>query len=264
MSRTKRFKLAVLVFLTAWQLVAAPLPAQTARREVDTSFFYERLAPQGQWFRHATYGWVWHPSAVAVGWRPYTIGHWAWTDNSGWLWESDEDWGWATYHYGRWFYDNSSGWVWMPGTTWGPAWVSWRSGGGYVGWAPLTPNVVWDDNAGFSFNEVQIDGYIPVTSWIFVPEPLFTEVRLRDHIILPARNVSFVKLTQNVTKFDNDRGRIFNRGVELARIEKTVGHALQHVKVREVDSPAEMRLRRSAPEEIPYTRNCVMPRVFMM
>ena len=27
----------------------------------------------------------------------------------------------------------------MPGTLWGPAWVSWRAGGGYVGWAPLAP-----------------------------------------------------------------------------------------------------------------------------
>jgi hypothetical protein len=31
------------------------------------------------------------------------------------------------------------GWGWVPGTMWGPAWVSWRSGGGYAGWAPLPP-----------------------------------------------------------------------------------------------------------------------------
>lgn len=132
MTRTKKFKLAVLVFLTAWQLLAAALPAQAARREVDTSFFYQRLAPHGRWFRHATHGWVWHPRGVAVGWRPYTIGHWVWTDDFGWLWDSDEDWGWATYHYGRWFYDTNYGWVWTPGAVWGPAWVSWRFGGGYI------------------------------------------------------------------------------------------------------------------------------------
>ena len=31
------------------------------------------------------------------------------------------------------------GWCWIPGTTWGPAWVNWRWGGGYVGWAPMAP-----------------------------------------------------------------------------------------------------------------------------
>jgi hypothetical protein len=119
--------------------------------------------------------------------------------------------------------------------------------------------VVWDVDAGFRVNDVQIDGLIPVTSWIFVPEPVFTEVRLIDHVILPARNVSFVKLTQNVTKFDNDRGRIFDRGVELTRIEKTAGHAVAHAKVREVDSPAETRLRRKVPGENPVYRPNVKP-----
>lgn len=261
MTRTKTIKLAVLVLVTAWQLISPGMHARAAGREIDTSFFYERLAPQGQWFKHATYGWVWHPSAVAVGWRPYTIGHWAWTDDFGWLWVSDEDWGWATYHYGQWLYDSNYGWAWVPGTVWGPAWVSWRSGGGYIGWAPLPPDVavVWDANGGFRFSEVQIDGLIPVTSWIFVSEPAFAEVRLLDHIILPARNVSFVKLTTNITKFDNDRGRIINRGVDLARIEKAAGHALPHVKVREVDSPAETRVRRGAPEERPAYRPNVKP-----
>jgi hypothetical protein len=31
----------------------------------------------------------------------------------------------------------SFGWYWMPGRTWGPGWVSWASGGDYVGWCPL-------------------------------------------------------------------------------------------------------------------------------
>jgi hypothetical protein len=35
------------------------------------------------------------------------------------------------------------GWCWIPGTLWGPAWVSWRWGGGYVGWSPLPPRGVW-------------------------------------------------------------------------------------------------------------------------
>ena len=44
-------------------------------------------------------------------------------------------WGVVTYHYGRWYEDPREGWVWVPGSTWAPAWVSWREGGGYCGWA---------------------------------------------------------------------------------------------------------------------------------
>src|SRR6185503_19526629 len=56
-----------------------------------------------------------------------------------WYWVSDEPWAWATYHYGRWQLAGGYGWVWVPETVWAPAWVSWREGGGYVGWAPMPP-----------------------------------------------------------------------------------------------------------------------------
>src|SRR5262249_59564660 len=72
--------------------------------------------------------------------RPYSDGYWAYTDY-GWTWVSYEDFGWATYHYGRWANLDDYGWVWFPGEDldWGPAWVSWRTGGDYIGWAPLAP-----------------------------------------------------------------------------------------------------------------------------
>lgn len=57
----------------------------------------------------------------------------------GWTWVSDWDWGWAPFHFGRWAVMTGLGWGWVPGTQWGPAWVSWRAGGGFVGWAALPP-----------------------------------------------------------------------------------------------------------------------------
>ncbi len=48
-------------------------------------------------------------------------------------WVSDYDWGWAPFHYGRWVNNRYNEWVWIPDTVWSPAWVSWRSGGGYYG-----------------------------------------------------------------------------------------------------------------------------------
>jgi hypothetical protein len=101
--------------------------------------FYDNLADQGTWIQSSDYGYVWQPTITDADWAPYTEGHWVYTDY-GWTWVSDEPWGWATYHYGRWANIGGLGWVWVPGYTWAPAWVSWRYGGGYCGWAPLPPD----------------------------------------------------------------------------------------------------------------------------
>src|SRR5258707_4198671 len=98
--------------------------------------FYEPLSDQGSWIEVAPYGRCWRPARVEVEWRPYCYGHWEWTD-CGWYWASDEPLSWACYHYGRWVYDPVRFWIWVPGVEWAPAWVSWRVGGGDIGWAPL-------------------------------------------------------------------------------------------------------------------------------
>jgi hypothetical protein len=100
--------------------------------------FHAPLGTHGTWVEVGSYGRCWRPKGVAVGWRPYCTGNWVWTD-CGWYWASDEPWAWACYHYGYWVDDPSAGWVWVPEVEWAPAWVSWRVGGGYVGWAPLPP-----------------------------------------------------------------------------------------------------------------------------
>jgi hypothetical protein len=106
--------------------------------------FEETLAPYGSWVDDPEYGRVWQPSSSVVGseFCPYASnGSWVLTE-FGWTWNSGWDWGWAPFHYGRWTMMANRGWGWIPGTIWGPAWVSWRSGGGYVGWAPLPPRQV--------------------------------------------------------------------------------------------------------------------------
>lgn len=100
--------------------------------------FEAPLTSYGGWVKVGSYGRCWRPAHVAAGWRPYGSGEWVWTD-CGWYWQSDEPWAWACYHYGYWVDDASLGWVWVPGLEWAPAWVSWRVGGGYIGWAPLPP-----------------------------------------------------------------------------------------------------------------------------
>jgi len=106
--------------------------------------FQDDLAPYGNWIDDGTYGRVWQPEGSLVGaeFTPYySGGHWALTE-FGWTWVSDWSWGWAPFHYGRWIVVSGYGWCWVPGTIWGPAWVAWRAGDGYVGWAALPPRGV--------------------------------------------------------------------------------------------------------------------------
>ena len=139
--------------------VAIPLmiDAYQARAVAQTNV---ALAPElrlaldafGRWVPHGRWGEVWIPAHRAANWQPYRTGHWVYTDEWGWYWvaAADEaDWGWVTYHYGRWAFDRELGWFWIPGDEWAPAWVIWRHGGQYAGWAPLPPDdmvdTYWDD-----------------------------------------------------------------------------------------------------------------------
>ena len=99
---------------------------------VSFQVFYNELSPYGDWVMDPTYGYVWVPF-VEQGFHPYgTNGYWEMT-NFGNTWVSNYQWGWAPFHYGRWFWDDYLGWAWVPGYEWGPAWVNWRTGGGYYG-----------------------------------------------------------------------------------------------------------------------------------
>ncbi|HZH04492.1 MAG TPA: DUF6600 domain-containing protein, partial [Myxococcaceae bacterium] len=103
--------------------------------------FEAALNPHGTWIQVSGLGRVWQPAPAVVGgdFVPYvTGGSWVYTQ-AGWTFHSQWDWGWAPFHYGRWHLAAGYGWVWWPNTTWAPAWVEWRRGGSYVGWAPLPP-----------------------------------------------------------------------------------------------------------------------------
>jgi len=52
--------------------------------------FQSALEPYGEWLRHPRWGMVWVPADRPPGWRPYTEGHWVYTDEWGWYWISDD------------------------------------------------------------------------------------------------------------------------------------------------------------------------------
>ena len=128
---------------------------------VSLQTFYDELSPYGTWIQDPEYGYVWRPDVDQDDFRPYySNGRWAMTEYGN-TWVSDYDWGWAPFHYGRWVTNRYNNWLWIPDVTWGPAWVSWRSGGGYYGWAPLGPRMGVSVNIGFN---------IPDLWWCFVPQ----------------------------------------------------------------------------------------------
>ncbi len=100
--------------------------------------FHRMMAQYGRWGRLAPFGNVWRPYASS-GWRPYTYGHWLYTEY-GPYWEGYEPWAWAAYHYGSWVYDISLGWVWVPDYQWHPGRVAWARGYLTIGWMPLPPD----------------------------------------------------------------------------------------------------------------------------
>ena len=126
------------------------LEGQASRRYVaDDMVGTEDLDDNGQWQDTPDYGDVWVPTTVAVGWAPYSFGHWAWVSPWGWTWIDDAPWGFAPFHYGRWARWHNS-WCWVPGprqlhSVYAPALVAWAGGvgGAGVAWFPLAPREVY-------------------------------------------------------------------------------------------------------------------------
>lgn len=122
---------------------------ESARYVSDDVIGYEDLDDYGYWRPVPTYGYVWVPRHVVVGWAPYRYGHWVWVSPWGWTWVDDAPWGFAPFHYGRWV-SSPYGWAWCPGPrvyrpVYAPALVAWFGGPhfgigvgfGNVGWVPL-------------------------------------------------------------------------------------------------------------------------------
>jgi hypothetical protein len=187
--------------------------SETTERRSSASYgtFYRKLEPYGAWRDTSDYGYVWQPrEAEDRTWRPYTEGHWVYTD-AGWTWVSEEPFGWATYHYGRWVRLHRVGWVWVPGEEWAPAWVSWRTSKDYVGWAPLPPEARFDRKHGI---HNWADNYYDISpdQYSFVPGNEFGSRRVKTSVVPVERNVTIVIDTTNVTNITYANLMVVNQG----------------------------------------------------
>jgi hypothetical protein len=220
---------------SAW----ADLEVSASVRIHATADFHAPLSAHGAWIEVGNHGRCWRPAQVAVEWRPYCHGHWVWTD-CGWYWVSDEPWAWACYHYGAWVYDSRHGWLWVPGIEWAPAWVTWRVGGGYCGWAPLAPRGIVVAPRSFVFVEVHR-----------FHEPVKPATVIVNNTTIINKTTEHAGLKRETRNFDSSGPQkvMVNEGPGLQVIEKATGKKVRQVPIREAavqtPVPAEMARKTS-------------------
>lgn len=222
------FSLAIgAVFLVAQQLAKSD--------DVSVDFFYNNLSG-GSWVEVADYGYCWQPDLAVsnASWRPYSDGYWAYTD-LGWTWVSYEDFGWATYHYGRWTLLSDYGWVWVPGRDadleWAPAWVSWRTGGEYIGWAPLPPETITLVEGRPLTGHLDIEFNIGPACYNFVDVRYIGEPVLRERIIAPTQNITYIQQTVNVTNITYKNKAVYNYGPDINVVNRTATRPIQRLRL---------------------------------
>ena len=227
----KRRLLAVAMFALVF-----PVLQQRAQGRVDVTidFFYDNLGDGGNWIEVGDYGYCWQPTVAVsnASWRPYADGYWAYTD-IGWTWISYEDFGWATYHYGRWIRLRGRGWVWVPGREWAPAWVSWRTGGDYVGWAPLPPRRAgeyWDERPITARVDIEFD--IGPACYNFIDVRFIGEPVLRERIFAPEQNVTYITKTVNVTNITYTNSTVYNYGPDYNTLSRYSSRPIQRLSVQ--------------------------------
>lgn len=199
--------------------------------EVSLDMFYNELSPYGQWDYDQTYGDVWYPNE-GRNFRPYsTNGYWTMTEYGN-TWVSNYNWGWAPFHYGRWVYNNYRGWGWIPGYEWGPAWVDWRSGNGYYGWAPMMPS------------GIHISINLPITAWIFAPMRHLYSTSINRYASFGQTNIyNRTTIINNTYIVNNNR---YYGGPSRQEIERNLGRRVEVRNIRVADRPTATRVDRNS------------------
>lgn len=226
-------------------LMLLAVPVDRAEAGVSFGIFYSSLAPHGEWIAVDAGIYAWRPIGVTSGWRPYYYGQWVWTDD-GWYWDSSEPWAWAVYHYGRWYYDDYYGWLWTPGYEWAPAWVEWRVGGPYVGWAPLAPYAVFSISFGVYYTHRWVT---PYDYWCFVPVHAVCSPSVHHYVYRHGENARFIGRTRSAGSVRSEGGRIHTRGPDRSYIERRGKTRVPTAALREVDDPRRAGVSRGGDQE---------------
>ena len=207
--------------------------AEEMHAGISFQVFYDELMPYGDWISHPVHGYVWVPYAEP-GFQPYaTNGYWV-MSTYGNTWVSNYDWGWAPFHYGRWYFDDYVGWAWVPGYEWGPAWVNWRTGGNYYGWAPLAPGV-----------SIHVAVNIPANYWVFVPKRRLISRNIYNYYV-PRRNV--VNIYNQTTVINNTyvyNNQTYVSGPARREVERATRRSVPVYQVNNSERPGRTAVSRN-------------------
>jgi len=229
------FSLLLVILFSSCSMSTNVSQSNYANEQQDITYqqFYDDLSPYGQWIDYQNYGYVWMPAEQDF--RPYyNNGQWVYTDY-GWTWASNYNWGWAPFHYGRWLHDNAYGWMWVPGYEWAPAWVAWRSGGDYYGWAPLGPGMNINSNYGSG---------IPYNDWAFVPNRYITSPRINNYYVNNRQNATIINNTtiiNNNTRVVNNRN-IYTSGPSESDFERNTHEKIRRVRIVQRNTPGDTKV----------------------
>jgi hypothetical protein len=247
---------AILLSSVSVDAVLAPAAAQ---QDVSFDSFHDYLANYGAWVYSDRWGEVWVPENVPDDFQPYgTNGYWAPTDDYGWVWASNYEWGDVPFHYGRWVNDPDDGWLWIPGYVWSPAWVVWRHSGQYTGWMPMPPdreflgqsgpsigiglNIGAGINIGIDFNDTSsyygysqwYPGYDAnrfASNWVFVGTAHLADPDFHRYWAPRNNYVTIIHNTTNITNYTVVNNYIVNRGVSFSDVQRASGHPVVHVSL---------------------------------
>lgn len=235
---TLRSTMGAVLLLGGLTLLAGSAEARPTT--VNISILHEEMAPHGSWVNVPEWGEVWRPNVAIVGkdFVPYeSDGAWVASDY-GWVFESRFDWGWAPFHYGRWIEEPRYGWVWLPDEEWGPAWVDWRFGGGYVGWAPLSPRGRPGHERRWTFVETR-----------YFAEPDFGRYSIPRHRVQVAYAASAPAGGRVVY-----RGRAYSEGPPIRHVEAGSGRSIRRIAIvppRAASGPVVRRTKVQRPPTAP-------------
>jgi hypothetical protein len=216
---------AKVIIISLMLVLLAGVWSSPARAGVSFDFFYSNLSPHGSWQVSGQYGRVWRPYDYTRGWNPYYDGHWVYAD-VGWTWVSDYPWGAIPYHYGTWVFDPEFGWVWVPGYVWAPAWVVFRTGPDYIGWAPVSP--------GFTVGVSTSFGVRAAGPFVFVSARNFLAPRVRTCVVPESTTRVIINHTKIVNTLAIERNVVVNRGPDVRFVEKASGHRVRQVSIERV------------------------------
>jgi hypothetical protein len=152
----------------------------------------------------------------------------------GWTWYSNYSWGWAPFHYGRWFFDNAYGWMWLPDTQWGPAWVTWRSGGDYYGWAPMEPGISISVALNGTYRE-------PITRWVFVRSRDIDRPNVYHYSVNQTNNTTIINNTRVIqnTRQEGQHNVTYVTGPDRNEVQRIKGKPINQVIIQDHDRPGQ-------------------------